>query len=49
MVESDCARFDEEEFVADYLKERVDVIDVTWDDSALRDVERVHQEADRDE
>ncbi len=48
MVESDCAGFDEEESVAGYLKGRVGVVDVTWDDSALRDVERVHQEADRD-
>ncbi len=47
MIESDCARFDEEEFIVNYLKKRVNVIDVTWDDSALRDVERVHQEADR--
>lgn len=29
MIESDCAEFDEEEFVVDYLKKRVDVIDVT--------------------
>ncbi len=28
MIESDCAKFDEEESVADYLKKRVDVIDV---------------------
>ncbi len=49
MIESDCAKFDEEEFVINYLKKRIDVINVTWDDSALRNVEQVHQEADRDE
>ncbi len=39
MIESDCAKFDEEEFVISYLKKRIDVINVTWDDSALRNVE----------
>ncbi len=29
MIESDCAKFDEEEFVINYLKKRIDVINVT--------------------
>ncbi len=42
MIESDCAKFNEEKFIINYLKRRINMIDMTWIYSALQNVEQVY-------